>query len=278
MSGGVGPRCPSRGNQPNPDTPIVVPWGVQTEQPTRGKLRRWARRWIANPIASLVLLGVLVGDAFTLPRSPNPTVAGSIVEKTFFDRGRIRTPTFLSHALYVVHEPEGMRIIDPNRDSWDDLARLLSTNKTPVAYCEFRDTILRRGVWSHTTERHFRGIGLQPMVGDWTEQDIRRARLELFSARTQSLPRWAWVQGFADVPDTNQTTTRVLWTGVAHDSFALFTFAALLYSFTGWRAWFAARPWSRRTRRLAHGLCPCCGYDLRGLPPPGVCPECGHAE
>ena len=36
--------------------------------------------------------------------------------------------------------------------------------------------------------------------------------------------------------------------------------------------------WHRRvaTRRAARGLCPACGYDLRGAP--GGCPECGHGR
>jgi len=30
----------------------------------------------------------------------------------------------------------------------------------------------------------------------------------------------------------------------------------------------------RRYRRRKHGLCTCCGYDLR-VSPTGICPECG---
>lgn len=262
---------------------MVVSWGVDTGHPTKRRRRwwgtRWRRRWIANPIASLVLLGMLAGDALTLPRGPYPTLAGSIVG-SIVPSGRggvggLRRSG--SGGLYVVGDPDRMRVIDPNRESWDELSRLLSTDETPVAFCTLQDSTPRRGVWSHTVEDHTMGIWVQPMVGEWTEQDISRARQELFSARTQSLPCWVWVRGFEDVADADMTTSRVLWTGVVHDSIALFAAAALLYSFTGWRSWFASRPWSRQHRRIAHGLCPSCGYDLRGLPRPVSCPECGRS-
>ncbi len=32
-----------------------------------------------------------------------------------------------------------------------------------------------------------------------------------------------------------------------------------------------------RRRRMAPGLCPACGYDLRGNPSATSCPECGAA-
>lgn len=33
----------------------------------------------------------------------------------------------------------------------------------------------------------------------------------------------------------------------------------------------------RRARRLRHGKCVCCGYDLRASPAGGLCPECGFS-
>jgi hypothetical protein len=40
-------------------------------------------------------------------------------------------------------------------------------------------------------------------------------------------------------------------------------------------AGFAIREW-RRPRSGRHGLCPSCGYPLRGLAPGATCPECGR--
>ena len=217
-------------------------------------------------------MGVLAGDAFTLPGGPNGTVVGSIAEGLFVARaGYCR----VSPNLFLVREPGGMRVIDADNESWGELAQLLDSGDTPVATCNFVNGTTRDGVWSHTTERARKGIGLRPLVGDWSAEELGDARQALFNAQTRAKPCWGWLQYYEDVAKQDTSSSRVLWTGVAHDTFALLTLAALLYSFTGWPTWFAAHPWSRRNRRLLRGLCPECGYDTRGL---ATCPECGTAR
>ncbi|MFG0258911.1 MAG: hypothetical protein ACF8LK_01050 [Phycisphaerales bacterium JB041] len=227
------------------------------------------RRWLANPIASVVLLGVLTADAFTLPRGSNATAAGQIVERVFSSRGLY---CYMPSVVYVVHEPTGMRLIDEDHESWDELSGLFSQIETPLVMCDLVSRTSRRGVWSHVTEWSFTGVRLHPVVGEWTSDELAEARATLFGERARTLPSWQWIQHFEDVASADRTSTRILWTGVAHDIFALLVLSALLYSLTGWPAWFAAHPWSRRSRRLARGLCPECGYDTRGL---SACPECG---
>lgn len=229
---------------------------------------------MANPIASLVLAGVLVGDAFTLPRDWDSTLAASVMEALFFVRPlRCHMPSF----VYVARLPDGMRVIDEDAESWDVLASYLDDGQTPVVICDLVNRTARSGAWSHVRETKFIGIRVYPLSGEWSAGELRGAREVLFSEQTRALPCWRWVQHYEGVADADEWSTRLLWGGVAHDGLALMTFVGLLYSFTGWPAWFAAHPLSRLSRRLARGLCPSCGYDLRGLDS-GVCPECGPSE
>lgn len=74
---------------------------------------------------------------------------------------------------------------------------------------------------------------------------------------------------------TTATRVRILAlpTGILPRGFALNT---AFYAATWWTLLFGcsrARAWNRRRR----GLCGRCAYDLRGLEPGAVCPECGAA-
>jgi hypothetical protein len=60
-----------------------------------------------------------------------------------------------------------------------------------------------------------------------------------------------------------------LWPGLAADT--------AFYSAAWWLILFVPRR-LRRTLRRRRGLCPACRYDLRGLPPGALCPECGAAR
>ncbi|MFG0242672.1 MAG: hypothetical protein ACF8R9_07815 [Phycisphaerales bacterium JB054] len=177
--------------------------------------------------------------------------------------------------FYAVRTEGTLRVIDPQHTSWDELAAILSENEDFVARCTPYHMRLRQGFWSYVYETEHRGVEIQPLTKRWSEDDLVAAREFLFSDQFEDSSSGYWVSSFRDVAAQDRSTHRILWLGVAHDAFALLTFTALLYSFTGWPAWFAAHPWSRRNRRLLRGLCPECGYDIRGL---STCPECGTAR
>ncbi len=67
-------------------------------------------------------------------------------------------------------------------------------------------------------------------------------------------------------------TTKLRWTGYAHNAALLTTGSVFLISL----GWVPAVVHQRTRRgRLGAGLCPRCRYQLAGLPS-GICPECGE--
>lgn len=234
------------------------------------------RKWLANPIASAVLLAVLVADSLTLPRYWDATAVGLLVRKTLHPMMLV-DPGFSAFGpeLYVLRGPDGFRVIDPEVESWNELSALLAAGEPPMAECTFADSSDRAGFWAWTMRHDFRGVVLSPLQGDWSEDQLAGARRAVFVESNLTPTTWASVQPWLDLAAGDTRSRRVIWGGVAHNALALVVFAALLYSLTGWRAWFGSRSWSRAARRRARGLCNTCGYDMRGNDS-GVCPECGH--
>ena len=96
---------------------------------------------------------------------------------------------------------------------------------------------------------------------DWTYADFTRGRLVLIG-RTSNTRTTTTITGITTAPGVSRATSVVL--GLVVPTLLVGTG---LYLFFGWR----------QQIRVAAGLCPRCGYDLRG---DGVarateCPECG---
>jgi hypothetical protein len=243
---------------------------------TGRRARAWLRRWVGNPVASVVLLAGLVGDSFTLGRDWRYTPLGGPVNAVF---GKARTaPTVLDPwgpELYVVRSGGDFRVIDPSVESWDELSSLLSAGDVPIVACVFTEHNWRRGFWATTSQQHSRRVAMAPTSGDWSDSDLAAARSVLFHQERVPALTWSSIQPWVDVSEADHRKIRVLWGGVFHDVLALGVLLLLLYSIARWPAWFAAHPLSRRARRIARGLCPSCGYDLRGIEA-CLCPECGR--
>jgi hypothetical protein len=244
----------------------------------RTRVRRRLRRWVANPIASVVLVGVLIGDSLTLPRNSRPTVIGRQVRHVLeYLSGQKWTPGSSDPPwtdVYWVADPDGIQIIYPAVESWGPISDLISADALPIAECSPYDLAHRSGFWAPTVTHYSRGISVSPLTGEWSDNDLTSVRLALVVESRQFPAAWELVEHWSDVAVVDRSWRQILWGGVAHNALALTVFAALLYSFTGWPAWIAQRPWSVRSRRLDRGLCLSCGYDLRGLGGT-ICPECG---
>ncbi|HZW11248.1 MAG TPA: hypothetical protein VFF69_15200 [Phycisphaerales bacterium] len=242
-----------------------------------GRIAR-LRRWIANPIATVALLAIVLVDSLTLPRMTDATTIGLVIRHI---ENRVRgrstlTDYFVNDTqLFAVRENGSLRYIHPESQSWNELSAILAAGSPPVAqvYC-IEDSSRRSGFWAHTHERYSREIRVIPLCGTWSAAGMENAKKGMFVQANVPVSAWPSVQQWNDIATTDYHETTLLWGGIAHDAFAIAVFVVLLYSFTGWPAWFGARPWSNAARRRRRGQCPACGYDLRGVDA-GVCPECG---
>lgn len=232
-----------------------------------------------NPAATLVLGAALLLDA----RAVAPTsgllalarAAAGILEP---GRGHHVRPRV---SVYAVREPGGIRLADPDNESWDEMTRLLRTRPRDVTRVEVWMTSGRGGAWAPTSDTRsvrmwFEPMGAPgtadgPLTPDEQAELRRRVALDLLPGSSLIDPRDARALALADV-----RVVRTLWAGYAHNALAL----ALLAAFLNSLRWLPRAPgWWRRlraARATARGRCPACGYSTRGLASP-TCPECGES-
>lgn len=236
--------------------------------------RRWPRRVLCNPITTAVAGVLLLADVSAVSHLLSPdrrSILGSWIGSEILGAAR---PTWYpgpSVELYIVQEAEGLRGIDPEVESWDELGALLTQRDAAVAMVSYRPLTARSGFWAPTVEEERKAAHIEPLVGAerWTDE-ARRGALTLFAEHLRAThPR------DADVVAAGGAVRRaVLWGGHAHNAAALALLAVFVLSLgwvpgapARWRAW-------RRTRALSRGRCPGCGYSIAGLERM-KCPECG---
>jgi hypothetical protein len=82
---------------------------------------------------------------------------------------------------------------------------------------------------------------------------------------------WPWEDPAWKITDMPELAMRPVWSGVLLNPL-IAVIPLWLACVVPWLAW---RWWTRRTRRRS-GRCTGCGYDLKGLAPGALCPECGQ--
>jgi len=228
---------------------------------------RWIALWLGCPLVSIAL-GLLL--FFQIISTPRYTLIG---QWTSLDNLVTFAPGG-PWACYLVKDENGLSIIDEGRDSAGEIAALLHSSKN-IVYITCRSKQTGFGVlYAWTTKRNYH-ISLSKISGAWTDSELVDSEYALVeypgSVPGMSDQLMRWLVLVKDGP--KRSVFR--WTGPLFDIATILTIFALILSVRGWSAWFAARPWSKRSRRLARGHCPGCGYDLSGNTT-GICPECGN--
>jgi hypothetical protein len=246
-------------------------------------MRASIRRLLLNPLASLVLLGVLAADAALLPADTTEWMGPG----TWRWVRHWNTAGFGMHdnggpiAWFAIREGSELRLTHPNEVSWDEVTRLLSERPGDVLGIACAGARRRTGLWAPTREHETVRIELRYGSG-FTPRERERARALFID--TVIAPAWR-APADGDDPQSPERldhlrrgdveATRVLWGGHVHNAASLLALLAALYSLQ-WvpraPAWLRAR---RHARALARARCPQCGYSITGLPG-NRCPECGR--
>jgi len=243
---------------------------MTASQPPRSAFRRVVRTLLVHPGTTVLLLVLLVGSYASLPKSNfgGGSTFRQFVRQNLLSRARPTVSRDIP-TLYFVREPSGLRTIDPDQESWDELSRIIDGRPQDVSLARYVDGEFHTGFWAATRRLQRAFIRISPMAGDWTleeQSEIRRLFVESLRNERPVDRAVLTPRGFL--------SRTVIWSGYAHDAAAFAALVLLIYSLR-WIPDSVRRVRDRRRERaVARGLCPACGYEMAGIPG-GVCPECG---
>jgi hypothetical protein len=186
-----------------------------------------------------------------------------------------------SPGIYLMPEPttsqrlilkdHGLRIVNPDEQSWDEGSRLLEREPGNVLLVMLHHETRLRGFWTPTRRESMCLMHVEYGSDLLPGERIAAIRVAIDAMqRDRVLPDACARLAREGV----ERETRTHWPGVWHDVAS----AILAIAFFASLGWLIEVPsWVRAGRarvRASKGLCPACGYDLRGLEGIG-CPECG---
>ena len=174
-------------------------------------------------------------------------------------------------ARFFVREPDGLRMLDPNNQSWDEATRVLAERPGDVLQLTFSRQTRAWGWWSPFLEFTTLSIDADPTLPGRTFTPAQREEARHRFLDDFGLGYLEPIGRLAGMRRGERNFTRVIWSGVRTNLTWLLAVAAFVYSLR----WFPERRSARRRELLDRHLCPRCGYSTRGLPEP-KCPECGE--
>ncbi len=177
---------------------------------------------------------------------------------------------------FALLENGSIRIIDEDKQSWDELSRITTSRPGDLARMSLHVNASTKGLWARTALESVADVILIPIAKqpNFTAKDNEAARAAFLDwCEAGSSAEWRAVARELRTGGISEHVT--LWSGYVHNALSLLALLLTIYSL-GWipRSVVAAMT-ARTKRRLARGQCVHCGYSLAGLPA-GKCPECGE--
>ena len=238
--------------------------------------RRIRLKWlIVNPLATAVLLGALGGvvDQTASDATHRMRAQGAFIPELrlpITDHTDIRGEWSAIRERYAILHGSDLRLADPDRESWDEVTRLISQDPGSVLLLRIHHGHRERGLWAVTAVDDVYFVTTK-WGEDFSESERMAARELAVALLTRDVP--SEIARALGKQDVERHATR--WWGYGIDAATLLLLAGFLYSLT-WLPAVPALTRAYRTRRLlARNLCPSCRYSLAGLDS-AVCPECGR--